>query len=158
VAETYLAREGYWKLPILTGIVNTPFLRPDGSLCERPGYDSISGLVFKPNGVSFPSIPATPSRDDALAALAKLNKLIETFPFVSDADRSVALSAILTPLDRHALATAPLHAFTSPVAGSGKSLLVDIVAVLATGRLMPVIAQGKNEEELEKRLGSALLA
>jgi hypothetical protein len=31
--------------------------------------------------------------------------LIEDFPFVSDADRSVALSAILTALDRHAMAS-----------------------------------------------------
>jgi putative DNA primase/helicase len=53
---------------------------------------------------------------------------------------------------------APLIAFTAPVAGSGKSLLVDISAILATGRLMPVIAQGRTEEEFEKRLGAALLA
>jgi hypothetical protein len=56
------------------------------------------------------------------------------------------------------MATAPLHAFTSPSAGTGKSLLVDVCAMLATGRLMPVISQGRNEEELEKRLGAALLA
>jgi putative DNA primase/helicase len=42
--------------------------------------------------------------------------------------------------------------------GTGKSLLVDVAAVLATGRPMPVIAQGRNEEELEKRLGAVLLA
>jgi hypothetical protein len=158
IAETYLAREGLWRIPILTGIVNTPFLRIDGTLCDQPGYDATTGLVFKPNGVSFPRIPPKPSRDDALKALAVLNKPIETFPFVTNADRSVALSGILTPLDRHALATAPLHAFDSPVAGSGKSLLVDLVAMIATGRLMPVISQGRNEEEFEKRLGAALLA
>jgi hypothetical protein len=56
------------------------------------------------------------------------------------------------------MATAPLHAFTSPMAGTGKSLLVDLCAILATGRRMPVIAQGRSEEELEKRLGAALLA
>jgi hypothetical protein len=158
IAETYLAREGLWRVLILTGIVNTPFLRIDGSLCDQPGYDAATGLVFKPNGVSFPRIPARPTRDDALKALAVLNKPIETFPFVTSADRSVALSGILTPLDRHALATAPLHAFDSPVAGSGKSLLVDLIAMIATGRLMPVISQGRNEEEFEKRLGAALLA
>jgi hypothetical protein len=157
IAETYLAREGYWRLPILTGIVNVPFLRPDGSLCEQPGYDAASGLVFKPTGTRFPSIPLTPSRDDAVEALAQINELIDTFPFVTKADRAVALSAILTPLDRHALSAAPLHAFTSPVAGTGKSLLVDLIAVLATGRLMPVVAQGANDEELEKRLNAALL-
>ena len=91
-------------------------------------------------------------------ALAQLERLISTFPFVAAADRSVALSAILTTLDRRSMATAPLHAFTSPTAGTGKSLLVDVAAMLATGRPMPVIAQGRTEEELEKRLGAALLA
>jgi hypothetical protein len=77
---------------------------------------------------------------------------------VTAADRSVALSALLTILDRRSMPTAPLHAFSSPMAGTGKSLLVDICAILATGRRMPVIAQGRNEEETEKRLGAALLA
>jgi len=158
VAETYLAREGQWRLPVLTGVVTAPFLRPDGSLCERPGYDAATGLIFKSNGVIFPPIPLKPNRDDALEALAKLNKLIETFPFVNDPSRSVALSAILTALDRRAMATAPLHGFSSPVAGTGKSLLVDIIAVLTTGRLMPVTEYGKDDEEFRKQLDALLIA
>jgi hypothetical protein len=158
VAETYLARQGVWRLPILTGITNTPFLRPDGSLCEQQGYDQSTGLLFKPDGQTFPAIAPAPTKAGATAALAKLDSLLKGFPFVGPADRAVALSAILTMLDRRAMATAPLHAFTAPTAGTGKSLLVDVAAVLATGRPMPVISQGKNEEELEKRLASALLA
>src|SRR4029077_4097905 len=84
--------------------------------------------------------------------------LLRAFPFVAPVDRSVALSAILTAFDRRAMATAPLHAFTSPVAGSGKSLLVDIPSLLISGQLAPVISQGRTEEELEKRLGAALLS
>jgi hypothetical protein len=159
IAETYLARQGSWKLPVLAGIVNTPFLRADGSLCDQPGYDAASGLLFKPDGETFPQIPANPGKSEAAEALKLLEQQqIESFPFVAAADRAVALSAMLTILDRRSMATAPLHAFTAPVAGSGKSLLVDMVAVLATGRLMPVIAQGRDEAELEKRLGAALLA
>ena len=158
VAETYLARRGRWKLPVLTGIVHTPFLRADSSICEASGYDAVSGLLFKPEGENFPPIPPQPTKADAVTALGQLDTLIQTFPFVTNADRSVALSAILTTLDRRSMATAPLHAFSSPAAGTGKSLLVDCCSVLATGRLMPVIAQGKTEEELEKRLGAALLA
>jgi hypothetical protein len=157
VAEAYLARTGRWKLPVLSGITNTPFLRIDGSICEEPGYDAASGLLFKPETQSFPAIPQLPSKADALAALACVQELIATFPFVSTADRAVALSAILTALDRRSMPTAPLHAFTSPVPGSGKSLLVDIASILTTGRPMPVIGQGRSEEELEKRLGAALL-
>ena len=158
VADAYLHRAGTWKLPILTRIINAPFLHNDGSICEQPGYDPASGMLYKPDGRSFPPIPQHPSKTEASAALQTINRLIEHFPFVSEADRSVALSAILTALDRHAMATAPLHAFTSPAAGTGKSKLVDIAAMLATGRLTPVISQGRGEEELEKRLGAALLA
>jgi hypothetical protein len=158
VADTYLNRHGTWKLPILTRITNSPFLRGDGSVCERPGYDPASGMLYKPDGRSFPPVSQRPSKPDATVALQTIGRLIERFPFVSDADRSVALSAILTALDRHAMVTAPLHGFTSPTAGTGKSLLVDLAAMLATGRLTPVISQGRSEEELEKRLGAAVLA
>ena len=158
VAEIYLAREGYWKLPVLTGLIHTPFLRADGSICEQPGYDAASGLLFKPDNQSFPPIPQYPSKADAIAALERIKDLITGFPFVSEVDRSVALSGFLTTLDRRAMATAPLHAFNAPVAGTGKSLLIDLISILATGRPMSVVAQGKNEEELEKRLGSALIA
>jgi hypothetical protein len=159
VADAYLSRQGGWRLPPLAGITNAPFLRADGSACEAPGYDPASGLLYKPDGrTTFPPIPRQPTRDDGRAALAEIERLIESFPFVTDADRSVALSAILTALDRRAMVTAPLHAFTARAAGTGKSMLVDIAATLATGRPMPVISQGRTEEELEKRLGAALLA
>jgi hypothetical protein len=158
VADAYLNRRGRWKLPRLAGIVNTPFLRGNGSVCETPGYDPASELLFKADGQAFPAIPQSPSKADAIEALKALELLIGSFPFVTAADRSVALSALLTILDRRSMSTAPLHAFSSPTAGTGKSLLVDLCAILATGRRMPVIAQGRTEEELEKRLGAALLA
>jgi len=93
-----------------------------------------------------------------LEALRYLETLIRAFPFVSKVDHSVALSAFLTALDRRAMMTAPLHAFTAPAPRTGKSLLVDIASLLATGQLAPVIAQGSKEEELDKRLDTALIA
>jgi len=158
IAEVYLSRAGRWKIPILLGIVNTSFLRSDGSLCERPGYDQASALLFDPERQSFPSIPVAPTLEDARTALQFLDDvLLAEFPFVQNIDCAVALSAILTAFDRRAMATAPLHAFSSPTAGTGKSLLVDIASILTTGELAPVISQGKTEEEMEKRLGAALI-
>jgi putative DNA primase/helicase len=158
VAETYLARVGGWQLPVLSGVVNCPTLRADGSVIDTPGFDKSTGLLFAPEGTSYPPIPRCPNKDDAFRALVGISELIGKFPFVAAADRSVALSAILTPLLRSAISTAPLHAFTAPAAGTGKSLLVDIASVIATGHPCPVISQGRTEEELEKRLGAALLA
>jgi len=158
IAETYLARRGEWKLPLLLGIVNCPFLRVDGTICERPGYDLNSALLFISDGQSFPAILQNPTFEQAKEALKYLNDtLLSEFPFVEKVDHSVALSAILSAFDRRSMMTAPLHAYTSPTAGTGKSLLVDLVCILLTGQLAPVISQGKSEEEFEKRLDAALL-
>ncbi|HKN27971.1 MAG TPA: hypothetical protein VJY34_08830 [Roseiarcus sp.] len=154
IVKTLKERKGKLRFPILTGVVNVPTIRADGSLLVTPGYDQRTGLLFDPLGVTFPPIPDRPTRDDALDSLALLNGLIGGFPFVADRHRAVALSAILTALSRRSLASAPLHAFSAPEAGSGKSLLVDTASTLATGEVAPVTAQGANEEELEKRLVS----
>lgn len=158
IAKTYLQRNGHWRLPVLAGIINAPTLRPDGSLLAVAGYDASTGLLFDPCGAAFPPIRAKPTRAHAEKALALIKALIATFPFVSEADRAVALSTILTSCIRRSLRTAPMHAYTAPTAGTGKSKLVDLASIIATGREAGVIGQGKTEEELEKRLGALLLA
>jgi len=157
VAETLLARTGRLRLPPLTGIIDVPTLRSDGSVLWRAGYDRITGLLLMPGDTKVPKLPQSPTRDDAIAALRVLQKLIAGFPFVTDADKSVALSALLTSTIRTALRTAPAHGYTAPTAGSGKSTLVDLASVLRTGRPAAPISQGRNNEELEKRLGALLM-
>ena len=158
IVKTLRQRAGRLRFPILTGVANAPTLRTDGSILSNPGYDESTGLLFDPLGAEFPAIPSRPTREEARAALALLEDLIGTFPFVGEADRSVALSAILTALIRRSLPTAPMHAISAPVAGSGKSKLVDIASVIATGHEAAVISQGTSDAEMDKRLGAALLA
>jgi putative DNA primase/helicase len=157
IAETYLEREGQWRLPVLTGVISAPTLRPDGSVLEHPGYDKATGLLFDPQGIEFPPVPDAPTKEEAICALKELRTLLETFPFVDEQSRAVALSGILTTLIRPSLSSAPLHAFTAPNAGSGKSLLVDIASMIATGRETAVLAQGSTAEEFEKRIGAEFL-
>jgi hypothetical protein len=158
VASTYLQRVGRWRLPVLTGLINAPTLRADGSVLAAPGYDKTTGLLLDAGGVRYPSIVDRPTRADAIVALDVLEQLVGTFPFVDQPSRSVVLSAILTACIRRSLPTAPMHAFTAPTAGSGKSMLVDLVSLIASGREAGVMSPGKTEEELEKRLGALLLA
>lgn len=157
VAETYLARSGKWRLPYLTGVIDTPSLRPNGSLITAVGYDADTGLLLAPGQLSLPSVPDHPTREDAQAALETLLQPLSQFPFLADADRSVAISALLTAVCRPALSSAPIHGFSAPTAGSGKSTLVDIASILRTGRQAAPISQGKTTEELEKRLASLLM-
>src|SRR5262249_57561710 len=111
-----------------------------------------------PDGQSFPTVPKAPSKDDASEALAYINKtLFEEFPFVGNVDRAVTLSGLLTAFDQRITAAAPLHGFTAPSAGTPTTLLVDLISILLTGTRAPVIAFGKNDEELEKRIETALI-
>ena len=157
VGEMFAAREGVWRLPVALGIVHTPQFRPDGTLAMVEGYDADTRLLFKPDGEIFPAVSDNPTKDDALAALKVLEESIDTFPFKTAVDRSVAISLLLTALCRRALDHAPLHAITAPAAGTGKSMFVDLASILMSSHDAPVMAPGKNEEEAEKRLGAALL-
>ena len=83
----------------------------------------------------MPPIPDKPSRDDALRALRLLLGLLHEFPFVNEESRSVALSMLMTPVLRGAIPNAPLHVARAPVAGTGKSYLVDVSsAITPAGR------------------------
>ena len=156
VARTLLARDGEWKFPKVAGVISTPTLRPDGTIIDQEGYDAVTRLLLLAPP-PMPPIPDKPTKNDALRALALLEDLLVEFPFVGDVDRSVALSGFITPVVRGAFPVAPMHAANAPVAGTGKSYLFDCVAAIATGRLMPVMAAGRNEEETEKRLGAAIM-
>jgi hypothetical protein len=165
-ARAYLGRvrAGDGRLPELTGIVECPTLRPDGTILSEDGYDRATGLILDTGGAAFDPLPDNPTREDAVAALAKLKWIIEGFPFVEDDEgrspsRSVALSAVLTAVCRRSLPTAPMHGFTAPTMGTGKSLLTDTVAMLAMGRPATAINQSGDSdgEEERKRLMSLLM-
>lgn len=157
VAKIVLAREGYWQFRKITGVITTPTLRPDGTILAEPGYDARTRLLLlKPP--RLPKIPERPTRDDALHALRTLGELLEGFPFVDGASKAVAFSALITPVVRGALSVAPMHAVTAPVAGSGKSYIIDLASAIAAGDRTPVQSPGGNEQEFEKRLTAAVLA
>jgi hypothetical protein len=157
IADHYLKRAGHWPHPVLNGNVEAPTLRLDGTIASAAGYDPASGLYLDFRGAEFPTIPDQPRRDDARAALAVLKVPLEEFPFVDNAARSVALSAILTAFCRRTLNAAPLHAFDAPVRGTGKTLLANIAPMILTGRKVIPVSQGATEEEDEKRLLAILM-
>jgi len=169
LASHYLARADKWRLPVIHGIIESPTLRADGTLLTEPGYDAKSGLLLDTNGVEFPEIKDNPTREDALAALTILKTPFRDFPFVPDdpnasdpltaasASRSVILAAVLTGLVRRGLPAAPMIGADAPTAGTGKTLLLETVSMIAIGRTCTVMSQGGDEIEDEKRLFSALL-
>ena len=95
---------------------------------------------------------------DADGALGDLLGLLAGFPFTSEVSRSVALSGLITPVVRGAMAAVPLHVFRASTAGTGKSYLADVASAIATGRPCPVASAASDEAENEKRIAGLLLA
>jgi putative DNA primase/helicase len=156
VAQTILSRDGEWSFRRLAGVITAPTLRPDGTILSEAGYDPDTQLLLM-DPPKLPAIPENPTREDAVRSLGLLLGLLKEFPFANEPSRSVALSAMLTVVVRGALAAVPMHATTAPVAGSGKSYIIDLASALGVGDSAPVISAGKTDEETEKRLVSALL-
>ena len=152
----YLIAKQEWNIPVLTGIINAPTLRFDGTVLDKPGYDSISGLLFFPGDYIFEEIPLQPTLEDAVKLRDEFLYILKDFPFEDEASKSVVVAASLTALIRKSISTAPLFGFTAPKMASGKSLLADVVALIATGKGNSVIAQAENEAEEKKRLMAVL--
>lgn len=168
-AETYMARHGAWRVPVLTGIATTPTMRADGSVVVADGYDAASGLIIDTQGVAFPPVPEAPSREEGRAALDALVDVVSEFPFVSDDEggapgghhpsqsRSAALAMMITAVARPMFGAAPMFGISAPTMATGKSLLADVPAMIVTGRRATKMSQGASDEEDEKRLLSVLI-
>lgn len=154
-----LVKLGHWSFPRVAGIINSPTLRPDGSVLSDKGYDAKTQLWCWPDdNLKLPEMPAKPTKKDAQAALELLKGLLVGFAFQDDKlDMSVALAAILTTILRGAFDIAPMTLFMAHMAGTGKSYLVDLVSTIARGRPCPVITASRDEVEMEKRIGSLLI-
>ncbi len=160
VVRDILARPD-WELPELRAIAEAPFFDCEGRLVMGRGYHPESRVfLHSPSALEIPSVPPTPSSDDLASATAQIrNDLLGDFPFVDEASRAHAVGLLLLPFARELIdGPTPLHAIDSPMPGTGKGLLADVISLVVTGRPMEVMTEAKDDEELRKRITALLLA
>lgn len=152
------AARGEWLgVRHLEAIVEHPVLRPDGTLLERPGYDDATGLLLEPVG-EVGRIPRKPTREQAREAIEALYEAVRDFPFQTPAHRSAWLAGCLTPFARYAFAgPAPLFLISANTRGAGKTLLADVVGVIARGRPMAKTPWVADDDELRKAITAIAL-
>ena len=178
VAQMYLDMFGEWNLLPLAGVCTAPLLSEDGRVRAANGYDPETALWCC--NVPALRLPLQPSCADAGAALLKLRREFQTFPFADaprswDADlgvevvditepagrdESALLVALLTAVCRPSLWLAPGLLVTAPAvsgAGSGKGLLVRAVCCIAFGIRPRAFTSGGERQELDKRLAAELV-
>jgi putative DNA primase/helicase len=143
----------------LKGITDVPYMRPDGSVIVMPGWDEMTGLYYQPRAGLAVKVREKPTRAQGREALEMLAGLVGDFPFASKRDRMAAVGLMLTIAGRPAIeGPTPLFAFDGNGPGAGKNLLARACGYAGGLSICAPTTWPKTEEELEKRLASALLA
>jgi hypothetical protein len=141
----------------LVGVIETPTLRPDGSVLTKPGYDPATRLFFAPS-TNYPAVKDRPTIDDARAALSDLLLPLADFPFVAQSHRSTAVAAILSLLGRGAInGPVPMFTIGASTPGTGKSLLARVIATVGAGRAPASFPPAEDNAEWRKRIFSVAL-
>ena len=149
------------------GVVHIPVLRVSGEVATGR-YDARSRLLQVVDDEVLTlarELPPRPNADERESALAYLwVEVLGDFPFARQSDRTHALATLLLPVMRHFIdGPSPLHLIEAPSEGTGKSLLADVVQLVATGERAQPTPLSTREEELRKkgssgttRLGSVM--
>lgn len=154
-----LEDRGSWPFSHLEGVVETPTLRPDGTIIDRAGYDAASALLYEAGGLAYPAVPARPTADDVRQALNLVREPFADVPFVAEVDAAAALAALLTVPTRHLIGgPLPMFAVRAPVRGSGKTLIADVIATMWTGRRAARCMYAEDDAEMRKRLHALCIA
>lgn len=146
-------------LPALVNITESPVLRPDGTVLDTPGYDTATGLLYVPAAdLNLRTVAPEPTAHEMLDALDLINVMLQDFPFADDASKANMIGLLITLVLRPAIAGhVPMALFDAPQAGTGKGLLSDLAAHIATGREAATMTQPKEDEEWRKRITATLM-
>jgi hypothetical protein len=162
VVEHLLAYEQWSFVDPIQAVIDAPVIRPDGSILSIPGYDSATRLFYKPAaGLVVPKISHHPTIDEVKSAVWKIKDLVSEFPFVnglSGASFANFFGLLFTPICRHFFSgPTPCALIDATKPGTGKGLLSELFAVIATGGLRPILTAPCTEEEWGKTITSLLI-
>ncbi|MDP2312658.1 MAG: hypothetical protein Q8P41_07110 [Pseudomonadota bacterium] len=141
----------------LEGIVTTPMLRRDGSVVDSSGYDAATGVYLELPPALTVRTGTTP--EDARAALTTLKEPFADFPFRTEADRSAALSMILTIVGGNLISgSRPVGLSNAATPKTGKTLKLDVIGIIALGRGIPRMIYSASDAEMRKVMTTLSMA
>jgi len=146
-------------LPKLDSVITTPVFDRDWRLITQPGYHPENNLWFhQPGGTGSYAISGRPTPEEVEAALSLiLDDLLVDFPFTAESDKAHAVAALLLPFVRWMFdGPTPIHLIEAPTPGSGKSLLAELISIIALGGSPGCTTLTSNEEENRKKLTALL--
>jgi hypothetical protein len=163
-AKNYLSG-GEWWSPVLKSITHAPFMRADGTIAIKPGYDPKSG-VYLANEVKIKPLPKRekgaaidPAKDEAIQwAFRKFDDLFGSFEVETPNDFAVLVSAVLAGLMCSDIVRPPGIVITAPVKGTGKGKLASMISMILTGQTCAKTNMSDDPNNFQKTLFASLLA
>lgn len=133
IAVIVAARRQHVGVRVIEAVTTAPVFLADGSILQERGYNEKARVFLEPSvGVA---VADWPEQADAVAAVEIFRDLMCDFSFAHPADFSTWLAGLLSPLVKSATANAPtpLICLSASNPGSGKTLLIDVLARIITG-------------------------
>lgn len=142
----------------LDKLSRVPFVRPDGSVCQTPGYDEDTAtFLVLDDSLGRVDVPEAPTEGQVAQAVRFLRDewLVDFFRSMpTDADKANCLGLILTPLIRGLVPLVPMAIINGKQAGVGKNKLTDLVAIVATGLHAEPLPYARDDDESRKVITS----
>ncbi|HRY08347.1 MAG: hypothetical protein KDC40_12345 [Actinobacteria bacterium] len=136
------------KVRPLTSVTRAPFVRPDWSICTKPGYDRATQVLYLPRGPQRITVSSRPSGHDLDQAVQLLMLMVGDFPWNSPDDRANYLAAMIWPVIAQTHNEAlPALMINAHQPGSGKTLLGSILTHLYDGTMRSEWPTSKDEQE-----------
>ncbi|WP_286857417.1 hypothetical protein [Methanosaeta sp. UBA356] len=157
LVKDVLALPGWSEFAPISGIVTSPVMRPDGTVHDRPGYDPMTKTFYA--GDLRLDVPEKPTKEEAAeCARYILAEVFGDFPFADEASRANVLAALLTVVTKHLVGgNTPLGLIDKPQAGTGASLIAEIIAEITTGNGACMETCPDDDEEWRKAITSILM-
>ncbi len=145
-----------WAHP-LAGLAEFPVVRPDGSIMTAQGYDKQTGLYCVFPDTLCDDFISEPGKAGAQQALQYLKTIVlQGFEFKSDGDIAMAITCLLTMLQKPFVDMSPAYLAVASVQQSGKTTLLSLLFECVHGRPLACESLPESEEETDKRLTSIL--
>lgn len=143
----------------ISGIVECPIIRTDGTIVTEKGYDKNTRLYYAPSeGFVIPDIPLKPTKADVKKSIDLLKEVFIDFPFVDEASRintvATLLSAVLRPIISGSV---PLSLLDKPQAGTGASLIAEVIGKIVTGRSSSMTPAPEDDAAWRKMITSSIM-
>jgi hypothetical protein len=134
----------------LTGIIEHPFVNQDFEIVQENGYNCQTGLFTVLHHKLKINLIDSKKAYGYLA-----NIVLDEFPFQSDLDRCVAVSALLSCIQRPIIAGdsgMPGFGIVSPTQSSGKTTLAQLISYAIYNRPVAATNFSHEDDELSKHL------